>query len=549
MTSPPSHSQKALPQPDILTLDRIEKQEEQFRIFVSTRQSAFCPVCGMPSRSQHSGYSRRLADVPWQGCSVQLWLSLHKWRCREQSCPRKVFCERIAGVARTYARRTERLATVVGAVGYVAGGLPGARLLERLAISISDDSVRRQVVRNAPRLEQQEPIRHLGIDDWAWRKYQTYGTILVDLDRHKVVDLLADRAADSVAEWLKQLSTIEIVTRDRSGLYADGATSGAPQALQVADRFHLILNLSAAIERVLEERSRELILPPVTPETQAKPTLPVSSKVEKPTATQELTQQRRQRRLDRYEQVTKLRQQGYSNMAISRELSLSVKTVRRWLRADQFPERKPPSGRRKKVAEYAAYLDQRWKEGCHNSTQLFAEIRKRGYKGSRQMVTSYVCSWRHKGGRPSKASAPERVAPKHAAILAARQPEKFTPEQQVLFDRLVKCCPDLLPIRKIALAFRDVFANSDSAALLSWIQDTKKCRFGPLVRFAYGMQKDITAVTAAVETPWSNGQVEGQINRLKAIKRQMYGRAGFNYLRARVLPCPALIASATAIPP
>ena len=119
----------------------------------------------------------------------------------------------------------------------------------------------------------------------------------------------------------------------------------------------------------------------------------------------------------------------------------------------------------------------------------------------------------------------------------------------MLFDRLVKCCPDLLPIRKIALAFRDVFANSDSAALLSWIQDTKKCCFGPLVRFAYGMQKDITAVIAAVETPWSNGQVEGQINRLKAIKRQMYGRAGFNYLRARVLPCPALIASATAIPP
>jgi transposase len=322
---------------------------------------------------------------------------------------------------------------------------------------------------------------------------------------------------------------------------------GAPQASQVADRFHLILNLSAAIERVLEERSRELILPAVTPPVEAKLAPPASA--DKPNAPQQLKQQRRQRRMERYEQVTELRKQGYSKMAISRELSISVKTVRRWLRADQFPERKPPSGRRKKVAEFAAYLDERWKEGCHNSTQLFTEIRARGYKGSRQMVTSFVALWRHTGSRPSTATAPQRVAPKHAAILTAQAPEKFTPEQKTLFDRLVECCPDLLPIRRIALAFRDVFATADFAALLCWIQDTKRCRFGPLVRFAYGLQKDIAAVSAAVKTNWSNGQTEGQINRLKAIKRQMYGRAGFSYLRARVLPCPALAASATANPP
>ena len=546
MAPPPSHSQAVLPKPDTLVLERIEKQGREFRIFISTRQRILCPVCGHETRSRHSGYSRRLSDVPWQGCSVQLWLSLHKWRCVKQNCPRKVFCERIPGVASVYGRRTERLAAIVGAVGYVAGGLPGARLLERLAIGISDDSVRRQVVRNAHGMDAPGDIRCLGIDDWAWRKHQSYGTIFVDLDRHKVVDLLSDRAAESVAAWLKKHPTVEVVARDRSGLYADGAAVGAPDARQVADRFHLILNLSTAIEKVLEERSRQLIIPAATELAEAKPIhLATPSK---PTAQKEQQQQRRQRRLGRYEGVAELHRQGYSKMAISRELAISIKTVRRWLRTDQFPERKPPSGRRNKVVDFATYLNERWKAGCHNSTKLFTEIRARGYKGSRQMVTLYVASWRPAGNRPSKAASPQRVAPKHAAILAAQAPEKFKPEQQTLFERLAACCPDLISIRKIALAFRDVFTAADSAALSNWIQTTKCCRFGPLVRFAYGLCKDLAAVTAAVETEWSNGQTEGQINRLKAIKRQMYGRAGFTYLRARVLPCPLLVVSAAPSP-
>ncbi len=450
-------------------------------------------------------------------------------------------------MAQVYARRTERLAVIVGAVGYVAGGLPGARLLERLAISISDDSVRRQVVRNAPGPKQQEPVRHVGIDDWAWRKHQNYGTIFVDLDRHKVVDLLPDRASESVAAWLTEHRSVEIVARDRSGLYADGAAIGAPQALQVADRFHLILNLSAAIERVLEERSRELILPAVVEPSDPKPAL--RAPATNLSVEQERQQQRRQRRLERYEQVVELHKRGVSKMAISREVSLGIKTIRRWLRADQFPERKPPAGRRQKVAEFVAYLDGRWKAGCHNSAQLFREIRGLGYRGSRQRVTSFVAPWRQTGSRAPTGNGPQRVAPKHAAILTSQAPDKFTPEQQTLFERMVESCPDLLPLRKIALAFRDVFATTDSAVLLAWIQDIKRCEFGPLVRFAYGLQKDVVAVTAAVETEWSNGQTEGQINRLKAIKRQMYGRAGFPYLRARVLPHPALTTSATANSP
>ena len=165
------------------------------------------------------------------------------------------------------------------------------------------------------------------------------------------------------------------------------------------------------------------------------------------------------------------------------------------------------------------------------------------------MVSAFVSSWRHPGGQARAATAPQRVAPKRAAILACQPTDKLTPEQNTLFDRLVEGCPDLIQLRSIALGFRKNFSAADSAALSLWIQDTKRCCFGPLVRSAYGLQKDIKAVTAAVETDSSNGQTEGQVNRLKTIKRQMYGRAGFAYLRARVLPSPLLIPMTAPSPP
>lgn len=231
-------------------------------IFVSTNQPAICPLCQQISSARHSGYTRQLADLPWQGLSVRIWLSVHRYRCRNHQCARKIFCQRVPGIARVYGRRTERLAEIVAVIGNVAGGLPGARLLERLSIQTSDDTVRRLVRLNGPASQDpldRPPIRCLGIDDWAWRKHQSYGTILVDLERHRVVDLLPDRSAESLTIWLEKHPTVEVVARDRGGLYAEGASQGAPSAMQVADRFHLVLNLSSAIERVREERSRELI--------------------------------------------------------------------------------------------------------------------------------------------------------------------------------------------------------------------------------------------------------------------------------------------------
>jgi len=273
---------------------------------------------------------------------------------------------------------------------------------------------------------------------------------------------------------------VEVITRDRCGLYAEGASQGAPTAVQVADRFHLVLNLSAAIERVLEERSRQLVLPSDPPppvETSTATTLPLLE----PTIQQVVQQQRRQRRLERYQQVVELYAKGCSKKMISRETDVAYKTVRRWLRAGQFPERKPPSGRRQKVTEFGGYLQQRWSAGCHNATQLYREIRSRGYKGCRAMVGQFVSGWRKTGRRLRKTNTPERIAPKHAAILVARALDSITKEQQLLLDRLSVNCPDLIRLRGIAMAFREALASDDGVVLRTWIDKVKHCEFGPLV--------------------------------------------------------------------
>jgi transposase len=536
MHLPLRHSQAILPNPNVLWLDRIEREDLSFRLWVHVLQRPVCPVCGAPSHSRHSAYVRCLQDLPWQGASVQLWVTAHRYRCRNTWCPRKIFCERLPNIARPYARQTDRLLAIIMIVGYVAGGLPGQRLLARLAIETSDDTVLRRVKQNAP--DHCVPVRNLGVDDWAWRKGQEYGTILVNLDLHRVMDLLPDRSSESFATWLNQHPGVVTVARDRCGLYAEGATVGAPQAQQVADRFHLVVNLSATVEKVLEERSRYLVLPP--PEADASPVDVKTGLTSDPSAVTasprvSASQQRRERRLARYQQVIDLYQSGYSKKAISRELGIETKTIRRWLRAGQFPERKVPHRRPPKVQAFADYLQQRWTEGCHNATRLYNEIRAKGYRGKRSMVARFVSAWRATG-KPRSPNAPEKVAPKHAAILVTRRPDALSAEQQQLFDRIALQCPEVIELRRAALDFRDALGSRDSSRLQLWIERAKHSEFGPVVRFAYGLQKDIQAVRAAVDTGWSTGQVEGQINRLKMIKRQMYGRAGFTLLRARVLP-------------
>lgn len=539
MALPPSHSQAVWPTQN-LVLDKIEHVDGRFLVDVHVLQAARCPVCGKLSRSRHSAYLRRLKDLPWQGCAVELRLKARRFRCRNRACARKIFAEPIPEVARSHARWTTRVGEIIRLIGYTAGGLPGSRILDRLAIPISDDTVIRTVKASGD-ASAGDPVRHLGIDDWAWRKGQSYGTILVDLDKRQVIDLLPDRSVEGLQAWLEKHPGVEVITRDRCGTYAEAAEQGAASAVQVADRFHLFLNLSTAIERALEERSRELCLPDSAPDQKPIHATPLRERTTT-TLDEQRKQQRRQRRHERYERAIELHRLGYTQRAISLEIGIERKTIRRWLRAGQFPERKPVTGRRSHVREFHEYLQQRWNQGCHNATCLFHEIRARGYHGSRQMVSNHVSSWRTspQSQAPSNKRKLDRIAPKHAAILTCRPAERLSEQQRTLFDQVAVNCPIIRSMRFLALDFRQAIASHDGDGMVHWIRTAAQSGIGPLVRFAYGLKKDFKAVVAAVETPCSNGQTEGQINRLKAIKRQMYGRAGFHLLRARVLPYHAM---------
>jgi transposase len=218
--------------------------------------SGRCPDCESLSTSRHSRYLRRLQDLPVQGVTVALNVKVNRWRCCNRGCERKTFSDLLPRIARPFARRTRRVSELAHLIGHAAGGRPAERLMTRLGLPQSDDTILRQLKRHQAERREATPVRVAGIDDWSWRKGSSYGTIVVDLERREVVDVLADRSAASTAKWLKGHPDVEIVSRDRAGLYADGACQGASKAQQVADRFHLLQNLRQTIEQQLSRAPR-----------------------------------------------------------------------------------------------------------------------------------------------------------------------------------------------------------------------------------------------------------------------------------------------------
>ena len=551
MASPPSHVQALLPDPSCLKLNSVEPQADGRVLIVAAAigSVACCPACHHASHSLHSRYSRALHDLPWQGSTVKLRLEVRRFRCRSHDCPRITFVEALPSVAAKYGRQTGRLSEAIRLIGYVLGGEAGARLSNRLSMATSPDTVLRRL-KVGPSVEVRG-ARILGVDDWAWRKGQNYGTILVDLESHAPIDLLPDRSADSLATWLQSHPGAEVISRDRGGIYSDGATRGAPQAIQVADRFHLLCNLTSAVERVLEQKRTALAkaIVPVTPE----PTPPPTDS--SPKARSRLNQdreERRQHRVDRYNEIVDLHRQGMSQQAISLTLHIQRKTIRRFLRAGQYPERATPHRKPPGINKFQEFLLRRWSEGCHNATKLWHEIKDQGYTGGRTTMAKFIATLRVPGTTYFRTTAAPRQkeakppSPRQAAMLLARRPEKLKPAEQLLLAKLNECCPEIPILYDLTQGFAAVFRGKQSDTLQTWLNQARGTGLPEIGRFCDGLRRDEKAVTAAVVLPWSNGQVEGQIHRLKLVKRQMYGRAKFNLLRRRVLP---YVASPAAVSP
>ena len=402
---------------------------------------------------------------------------------------------------------------------------------------VSGDTLLR-LIRAVP-IEPAPPARVIGIDDWAWRRGQRYGTIIVDLERNRPIDLLPDRQGDTVAAWLKAHPGTEIVARDRAGGYADGIRTGAPDAIQVSDRWHLLRNLNDAVARALDRHHRDLRAATAVVATSKALDAPASA----PAAPElpsipgpELSHPDRHAiRRARFDEVMALHHRNWSIKRIARTLGLNLKTVRRWLRSGQLPTWDQRS-RGSAVDVHAEYLRQRWNEGCHNAAQLWEEIRKRGFRGQLRTVQRWVRRLRDAEPSSSGTGRFERAwkmpSKRRAAWLVVADPETLDAPEQRFVEALIATSSELGRIIELARAFSAMVRYQQAERLDCWLAAAKDTA---LAGFADGLVRDLAAIRAALSLPWSTGPVEGQISYLKTIKRTMSGRARFDLLRHRVL--------------
>ena len=462
-----------------VTLRRVFTTDQGWIMEAHGQNSAICPGCQAISHSRHSRYWRSLKDLPVQGTQVILRVHLGRWRCRNAGCQRRIFTERLPKVCAPYAQQTKRTSEIIAAMGHALGGRPGQRLMRRLGMSVSADTLIRQVKRAAhlPALPQ---VRVLGVDDWAWCKGQTFGTILVDLERSQVVDLLPTRSADSLGEWLAQHPEVTTVSRDRQGVYAEGTRRVAPEAVQVADRFHLVLNLTQAVERELAVNRRQLRI--ASPSAPALPPSPTTEEVKSQSKQirvrssivmqqMEVARQRRQQKLELFRTIKQMRGAGMKVNQIARQLGLCRRRVDKWIQLNELPERSRMQPRPGMPESFRDYLRQRWEAGCRHGRMLFAEIRKLGYVGCYSGLAKLLSPWREAKAEtrraistfpdasqlePTISTGSKQLSPQVAAALLSKVRAELTSQQALIVDTLKRQCPGFAVMRKLVFSFRAI---------------------------------------------------------------------------------------------
>ena len=445
-----------------LHLDAWQMDDAERRLTLqvtSTRALVNCPVCHFPTRRIHSRYVRTVADLPWGPWRVVLHLHVRKFFCANGRCPRRIFTERLTPLVAPWARRTQRLVHWLAHVALALGGRAGVRLSHALDLPSSRHTLLR-LLRRLPLPACPTP-QVLGVDDWAYKKRQSYGTVLIDLERRRPLALLPDREAKTFALWLQAHPGVHVITRDRSRAYADGAQHGAPDAIQVADRFHLLQNLAEALDQVFNAHGHILVavnealhqVPVPQPDgTVAMPVPPPPP----PRSARELAYHRQAQRRALHEQISGLHQQGWPGWAIAQQLGIGKNTVYRYLRAKTLPERQRRADRGRSIlTPYHTYLLERWNAGHRDAVRLFRELQEQGYTGSYPTVARYAQRLRQAQGQPPRQRRPRQTLPavaepaarhltaRRATWLVLRRPERLDADEAAQLAQLSAQDPEV----------------------------------------------------------------------------------------------------------
>lgn len=512
----------------------------------SIQATPACPICKTPTSRTHSQYERTIKDLPLSEYGVCWKLTVRKCFCSNDDCPRRIFTERLAEIVQPWARKTTRFIDRLKTIGLALAGAAG----ERLGVELNLEASRETLLRFVRRLELPPIVtpRVLGVDDWAYRKGHRYGTILVDLEKGTPIALLPDREASTLSGWLQTHPGVEIISRDRSLAYKKGASEGAPHAIQVADRFHVLENLAEALEKTFRDNVRELkeveaivfkqsqlILSPNIDIVAVPPPAPEKEDLIH-------AQQCRQERLANYQQTWALHEQGLTAKQIAQQVGISLKSIHRYLKQPTFCERQKRSDRGQGVLDpYKPYLLERWNKGFRDGRQLYEELKTLGYQHSYNVVAAYLRCLK-------QIQVPEQSPPiqcvespyfpltaRRATWLVLGHGGKSDEDSKLLLSHLKKYCSIFNEAITLAQDFAHMLREQEPDKLDDWLKRATQSCLVALSGFAKGLMDDYEAVKAGLTLKWSNGPVEGQINRLKMLKRQMFGRAELDLLSKRFI--------------
>jgi len=540
-------------------LDNTVVLDQHLTVYAhTTAPSAACPVCAVSATRVRSRYWRQFHDRPLGAYQVTFALFLRRFACDNTACPRRIFCERVPAFGAAYCHRTTPVHAVLRDIAFALGGRAGARLAAQQHTPVSRTTLLR-LIRTTPLPIVPAPTR-IGVDDFAFRKGRVYGTIIIDLDTHRPIDVLEDRSRAVFAAWLKDHPNLTIISRDRASAYADAAQEHASTATQVADRFHMLVNLRETVARFFVRKKAyevsvplEIALPPAA--DGALSTVPAIKDLKRvrpkpPTQDERERTERRERRLARFEQVRALYTQGLSMQQIARTTKIHKMTVAKYVKAERFPETHPHPKPTRLLDPDEDYIRQRWLAEQPTVGHLYTEIRAQGYTGSAATLQHFLAPLRPRkqwgsgdpNNRPRLAPhlLPDAVRHKKITIQGATwavllPEDKLSAYAQRVLKRLQEWDADVKIVYDLVHGFRRLIHKEGDTTLDDWLTRATESGIAELGSFANGLRLDKAAVDAGLTLDVSHGMTEGHVNRVKMLKRQMYGRATLDLLKARVL--------------